>query len=190
VNQGAAQEGLLTAHHTRRRKKTMWSLIVIQWLHVLLGIFWFGSALCVDFVVLPALMTLPLEQQRTVSKPLTVFSDRVVLPAAILVILLGLIRGIVFGPVRSLGFVFGTAYGITFLIAGLSAVTTLLWGLFVTRRAARRLDTFPLTEVTKSGGTVALAFAAQMQRVKLLALLELLGFFILFTCMILMRFGL
>ena len=45
-------------------------------------------------------------------------------------------------------------------------------------------------EVMKSGGTVALAFAAQVQRVKLLALLELLGFFVIFTCMILMRFGL
>jgi hypothetical protein len=43
--------------------------------------------------------------------------------------------------------------------------------------------------VVKAGGPVALASAAQMQRVKLLALLELLGFFIIFTCMILMRFG-
>jgi hypothetical protein len=36
---------------------------------------------------------------------------------------------------------------------------------------------------------VALAYAAQTKRVKLLALLQLLGFFIIFTCMILMRFG-
>jgi hypothetical protein len=36
----------------------------------------------------------------------------------------------------------------------------------------------------------ALAFAAQIQRVKRLVLLELLGFFVIFTCMILMRFGL
>jgi hypothetical protein len=36
---------------------------------------------------------------------------------------------------------------------------------------------------------VARAFASQMQRVKRFALLELLGFFIIFTCMILMRFG-
>jgi len=168
----------------------MWSLIVIQWLHVLLGIFWFGSTLYVDFVVIPAVMTLPLEQQRSVSKPLTLFSDRVLIPAAILVIALGLIRGIVFGPVRSLDFLFGTAYGITFLIAFLAAVATFLWGHFVFGRAARRLETFPLMEVMKSGGTVALAFAAQVQRVKLFALLQLFGFFVILTCMILMRFGL
>ena len=164
----------------------MWGLIVIQWLHVLLGIFWFGSTLYVDFVVIPALMTLPLEQQRSVSKPLTMFSDRVLIPAAILVIVLGLVRGIVFGPVQSLDFLFGTAYGIAFL----AALATFLWGHFAVGRAARHLETFPLADVMKSGGTVAGAFAAQVQRVKLLALLELFGFFIIFTCMILMRFGL
>ena len=45
-----------------------------------------------------------------VSKPLTMFSDRVFIPAAILVIVLGLIRGIVFDPVQSLGFLFGNAF--------------------------------------------------------------------------------
>ncbi len=168
----------------------MWGLIVIQWLHVLLGIFWFGSTLYLDFVVIPAVTSLPLEQQRSVSKPLTMFSERVIIPAAILVILLGLVRGTIFGPVRSLDFLFGTAYGITFLIALLAALATFAWGQLVLARAARRLDTFPLAEVMQTDGKVALAFSAQVQRVKLLALLELLGFFVIFTCMILMRFGL
>ncbi len=168
----------------------MWGLIVIQWLHVFLGIFWFGSTLYLDFVVIPAVMTLPLEQQRSVSKPLTMFSERVIIPAAILVILLGLVRGTIFGPVRSLDFLFGTAYGITFLMALLAALATFAWGQLVLTRAARRLDTFPLAEVMQTDGKVALAFVAQVQRVKLLALLELLGFFVIFTCMILMCFGL
>jgi uncharacterized membrane protein len=181
--------GLLTTDETRRREKTMWGLILIQWLHVLLGIFWFGSTLYLDVVVIPAVLTLPLEQQRSVSKPLTIFSIRVLTPAAILVIVLGLIRGIVFGPVRSLDFVLGTAYGITFLLAFLAAVATFVWGRFAVDRAARHLETFPLAEVMESGGTVALAYTVQAKRVKLLALLQLLGFFIIFTCMILMRFG-
>ena len=168
----------------------MGGLIIIQGLHVFLGIFWFGSTLYLDFVVIPAVMTLPLDQQRTVSKPLTLFTDRVLIPAAILVIVLGLVRGIVLGPVQSLDFLFGTVYGITFLIAFLAAVATFLWGHFAVGRAALRLETFSLTEVMKSGGTVALAFAAQAQRVKLFALLQLFGFFVIFTCMILMRFGL
>jgi uncharacterized membrane protein len=167
----------------------MWGLIVIQWLHVFLGMFWFGSTLYLDVVVIPAVMTLPLEQQRSVSKPLTTFSDRVIIPAAILVILLGLVRGTIFGPVHSLDFLFGTAYGLTFLIAGLSALATLAWGLLVLNRAARRLDAFPLADVLQPEGKVARAFASQIQRVKRFALLELFGFFIIFTCMILMRFG-
>jgi uncharacterized membrane protein len=167
----------------------MWGLIVIQWLHVLLGMFWFGSTLYLDVVVIPAVMTLPLEQQRSVSKPLTRFSERVIIPAAILVIILGLVRGTIFGPVQSWNFLLGTAYGLTFLLALLAALATLAWGLLVLNRAARRLDTFPLAEVLQTEGKVALAFASQVQRVKRFALLELLGFFIIFTCMILMRFG-
>lgn len=168
----------------------MWSLILIQWLHVFFGILWFGSTLYLDVVVIPAVMTLPLEQQRTVSKPLTRFSERVIIPAGLLVILLGLLRGIVFGPVRSPDFLFGTAYGLTFLIALLSALATFAWGQLVLTRAARRLDTFPLAEVMKADGTAALAFTAQVQRVKHFGLIELFGFIIIFTCMILMRFGL
>lgn len=168
----------------------MWELIAIQWLHVFSGIFWFGSTLYLDFVVIPAVTTLPLEQQRSVSQPLTRFSERVIIPTGILVILLGFLRGTVFGPVRSLDFLFGTAYGITFLIAGLAALATFAWSRLVLARAAHRLDTFPLADVKQPDGEGARAFAAQVQRVKLLALLELFGFFVIFTCMILMRFGL
>ena len=168
----------------------MWGLITIQWLHVFSGIFWFGSTLYLDFVIIPAVMTLPLEQQRAVSKPLTRFSERVIIPTGVLVILLGVLRGTVFGPVHSLDFLFGTAYGMTFLIAGLTALATFAWSRLVLARAARRLDTFPLAEVKQPDGEGARAFAAQVQRVKRWALLELLGFFVIFTCMILMRFGL
>jgi hypothetical protein len=52
------------------------------------------------------------------------------------------------------------------------------------------LDTFPLAEVMQTDGKVALAFASHVQRVKRFALLELFGFLVIFTCMILMRFGL
>jgi hypothetical protein len=70
------------------------------------------------------------------------------------------------------------------------SLATFLWGHFAVGQAARHLEAFPLAEVMKPGGTAALAFASQVQRVKLLALLELHGFFVIFTCMILMRFGL
>jgi branched-subunit amino acid ABC-type transport system permease component len=165
-------------------------VLVIQWLHVLLGIFWFGSSLYLNFMGVPVLLKLPLGQQREVAIPLGARSNRVLPLVAILVILLGLLRGTVWGPVHSFPFLFGTAYGVTFLISLLVAGTVELWGHFVTGKAAAQLNTFPVAEVMKSGSTVAHAFNAQVQRVKLFILIELLGFFIVFTCMILMRFGL
>ncbi len=47
----------------------MWGLIVIQWLHVLLGIFWVGGSLYLNFMVVPVVLSLPLGQQREVAIP-------------------------------------------------------------------------------------------------------------------------
>ncbi|HEX9131888.1 MAG TPA: hypothetical protein VF844_06325 [Ktedonobacteraceae bacterium] len=165
-------------------------VLVIQWLHVLLGIFWFGGSLYLNFMVVPVLLKLPLGQQREVAIPLGVRLNQVLPLVAILVILLGLLRGTVWGPVHSFPFLFGTAYGAIFLTSLLGAAAVELWGKFVAGRAAAQLNTFSLAEVMKPESAVALAFNAQVQRVKLFALIELLGFFIIFTCMILMRFGL
>ena len=167
----------------------MWPQIIIQWLHVFSGIFWFGSTLYLDFVVIPAVTTLPLDQQRAVSKPLSALSARAIIPAALFAILLGIVRGIIGGEIPTFASLFTRAYGITFLIGLIAALATFLWGLLVTTRGARQLDEFPLAEVTQSGSAASLAFAAQLQRVRLFALVELLGFFVIFTCMILMRFS-
>jgi branched-subunit amino acid ABC-type transport system permease component len=165
-------------------------VLVIQWLHVLLGIFWFGGSLYLNFMVVPVVLSLPLSQQREVAIPLGARSNQVLPLVALLVILLGLLRGIVWGPVHTFTFLFGTTYGVTFLISLVVASGVELWGHFVTGKAATQLNTFPLAEVMKRESATATAFNAQVQRVKLLALIELLGFFIIFTCMILMRFGL
>jgi uncharacterized membrane protein len=168
----------------------MWGLIIIQWLHVFLGIFWFGSSLYLNFMVVPVLLKLPLSQQREVGIPLGARSNQVLPLVAILVILLGLLRGTIWGPVHTFTFLFGTAYGMTFLTSLLVAAAVELWGHFVTGKAAAHLNSFPLAEMMKPDSAVAIAFNAQVQRVMLFTLIELLGFFIVFTCMILMRFGL
>jgi branched-subunit amino acid ABC-type transport system permease component len=165
-------------------------ILVIQWLHVLLGIFWFGGSLYLNVMVVPVVLSLPLGQQREVAIPLGARSNQVLPLIAILVILLGLLRGTVWGPVHTFAFLFGTAYGLTFLTSLLVAGAVELWGYFVAGKAAAQLNTFPLAEVMKPESAVALAFPAQVQRVKLFTLIELLGFFIIFTCMILMRDGL
>jgi uncharacterized membrane protein len=165
-------------------------LIIIQWLHVFCGIFWFGGTLFLDFVVIPTLNGLPISQQRSFNKDFSKIAARVITPAATLAILLGLVRGVVFGPVNSFAYLFATAYGITFLLGFLAAVATFLWGLLLTSRQALRLNEIPIDEQAAAEGKLPVEFIAQLARVKQLAMLELLGFLAIFTTMILMRFGL
>ncbi|GHO79244.1 hypothetical protein KSD_70150 [Ktedonobacter sp. SOSP1-85] len=165
-------------------------LYVIQWLHVLCAIFWLGGALYGNFVVIPAIGSLPLELQRKVAKPLGSLGNKAMISTALLVIVFGLLRGTLFGPVQSLSFLVGTAYGITFLISFVVALGTLAWGVFVMGRTFERLNNIPLEEMLLADGTLSPSSAALVQQAKLFALLELLGFLVVFSCMILMRFGL
>ena len=63
---------------------------------------------------------------------------------------------------------------------------TYLFGLFVIVPALRRMDLAPLDP----DGSPTPALATATDHVKRLVGLELLGFLVIFTCMILMRFGL
>jgi uncharacterized membrane protein len=165
-------------------------VIIVQWLHVFSGIFWFGGTLFLDFVVIPAVIGLPIAQQRSFSKRFSKIAARVVTPFAVLAILLGLVRGITFGPVKSLDFLFGTSYGITFLVGLVASVATFLWGLLVTSRQGERLNEIPVDEQAVAEGKLPVEFTKQLALVRQVAMLELLGFLAVFTCMILLRFGL
>ena len=67
-----------------------------------------------------------------------------------------------------------------------AAVTTYLWGLLVIIPALHTMSAIPLN--ADGSGTPELERATN--RVKLVVSLELIGFLVIFTCMILMRFGL
>jgi putative copper export protein len=102
------------------------------------------------------------------------------------VIILGLLRGTVFGSIRDADALFGTAYGLTFLVALIVALATFVWGRFVIVPAARALATAPVNP----DGTPTAELDAAVARAKRVTVLELIGFVVVFTCMILMRFGL
>jgi len=104
------------------------------------------------------------------------------------VILLGILRGTVFGQLRSLD-ALTTAYGITWLVALVFAIGTFVWGLRVIGPSLERLATIPDAEALNADGSATPALAALIARVKRVVLLELVGFLVIFTCMILMRFG-
>jgi uncharacterized membrane protein len=164
-----------------------WLQFGVQWLHVFFGIFWFGAVLYVDFILIPAITTLPLSSQREVSAAIGPRSGRIIMAVAGLVILLGILRGTVFGRIRSLD-ALTTQYGIVWVIALIAAIATFYWGLQVIVPAIERLNAIGVEDAVDADGSPSAAFTTAIDRVKRVTFLELFGFFVIFTCMILMRF--
>jgi uncharacterized membrane protein len=166
-----------------------WFVFIVQWLHVLAAITWFGAVLYTDFILIPGLMTLPPREQRSAGTAIGTQAFKVIIGAASAVIVLGILRGTVFGQIKSLE-ALGTTYGLTWLLALVLSLVTFWWGLKVIGGALDRFNAFPLEEATLPDGTANPALTALVIDVKRKTMLELVFFFVIFTCMILMRFGL
>ena len=155
-------------------------LILVQWLHVLGGILWFGGSMYITLILIPALLPLPREKQQEVAARVSPLTTRVLTPVAVVVIVLGFVRGTLLGRLHSVQDVFGSAYGVTWLVGLVAAIALFTFGLVILDPDVRRLNT------AKSNAE----YDATLARVKVLTVVELLGFFAIFTCMILMRFNL
>ena len=153
--------------------------IIMQWLHVILGIMWFGSSLYATFVLFPSLANVPLGEQQKVGGILGQQTAKVIGPVAGSVVLIGFLRGTFFGSLHSLDTIFGTTYGLTWLISLLLGIGLILWGALIVGPKAQAL----------AAATTPEAYGAIQQRLIFLARIELVGFLAIFTCMILMRFG-
>ncbi len=83
-----------------------WVVFGSQWLHILLGILWFGASLAIAAIIIPAISRLPILTQREtgglIGQRATAVFD-VVAPA---VIVLGFVRGTFLGPIKGLDVVF------------------------------------------------------------------------------------
>ena len=162
-----------------------WLTFAVQWLHVLLGILWFGYSLALAAFVIPAVSRMPIATQREIGARLGAHAKPIIDVVAPTILVLGVIRGTLLGPIDSVEEVFTTAYGITWLVAAVMIVVVYVWGRFVIITAVERMAAAPLT--ADGGPTPELDTA--LSHAKRVTILELLGFFVIFTCMILMRFG-
>ena len=163
-----------------------WVVVSVQWLHVLLGILWFGNALVLDVIVIPAINKLPVVEQREISSYIGSRATPIFHVAVPLIIILGIVRGTFLGPIKDVEILLGSAYGLTWLTALVVTVATYLFGLLVIVPALRTMDAAPVGP----DGSTTQELTAAIDRVKRLVGLELLGFLVIFTAMILMRFGL
>lgn len=152
--------------------------IVIQWLHVFFAIFWFGGTLFANFVVVPAIMRISPGAQKEMGNALGV-TGQIIRPVSYVTIILGILRGTVWGPIKDLTFLFGTAYGITWFVALILAIGLVGYGQLVIEPFRERIQ----------GATQEEARGLVAQAPRIFGL-ELIGFFAIFTAMILMRFGL
>jgi uncharacterized membrane protein len=167
-----------------------WFLFGVQWLHVLAGITWFGSVIYNDFVLIPALMKLPVDQQRAAGGAISVQGNKIIVPVAAAVIVLGILRGTVFGQIRTADALFGTTYGLTWLVALVVAILAFYWGVKVVGGAIDKATTFDMSRASLADGSPNPEFTALVADIKRKSGLELLMFLVIFTAMILMRFGL
>jgi hypothetical protein len=132
---------------------------------------------------------MPLGRQRELGQTLGPRANQVITPVAMAVIALGVIRGTVFGPIKGPADL-ATAYGITWLVALVFAVGAYLWGGRVAGAALERMNTIPEAEAVDSEGRPTPRLVAAVDDLKRKMALELGFFAVIFTCMILMRFGL
>jgi uncharacterized membrane protein len=152
--------------------------IVVHWLHVLGGIVWFGGHVFSAAVVWPALLRRPAAEARTFSDAMMQPAMRVMGPAGLLVLVLGIVRGTVLGPVRSLDVLVGTAYGWTFATALLLTFLLMGYGGRMRQEMDRRVW----------DGEAFHPGAADFLRRS--SAINLGGLAVILACMVLMRFGL
>jgi copper resistance protein D len=154
-----------------------WEFIV-HWLHTFCAIFWFGGIMYVNAVIGPAMLRCGPVVQAEAGDRLARQAVRVTRPMALMTILFGIVLGSVFGPVKHVSDLFGSAYGTYYLLALVLSIAVYLWGQLLTARTALSVAATP-----EPGRT------AVVRRVIMLSGIELIGFLAIFTCMVLMHFA-
>lgn len=149
-------------------------LIAAQWVHVLGGIFWFGSTLTNHVIVIPSIKAQPAESQNAWWRSYSSRYGQMIAAVAGTTILLGIIRGLLGGVWA----VLGSAYGLTW-------IASLLLGLGLAFVGARLTG----PTVGRLASAEHAAYGVHLSRLSRLGRVELGLFLVLFSLMIAMRFG-
>jgi uncharacterized membrane protein len=169
-----------------------WMQFAVQWLHVIFAVFWFGGSLYLDFVLMPVLRKVPPSSARDVGQAIVPRMAMLMRIAGTVVILLGIVRGYLWGPVKpgTDSFDFSSTYGITWSISIVLAIAIFAVGDGVIGRTARKLyGDDSLWAFASAGGPPPAGFTALAGRLRIGSIVQLVLFVAVFTCMILMRFG-
>ncbi len=156
---------------------TLVFLLLLQWLHILAGTVLMGGVLVGSFLLPRAMLDKPSAAARAVYDPFSRMLGPLMGAAGMTVMLAGILRGTLFGPLQSFA-AFVTPYGITWLVA--LVLTGIMAGR--SRRWARRLP-----ELIWDGELRRPRARALVQQNAFIALAI---FTAILVCMVLLRFGL
>lgn len=156
----------------------------ILFIHILLAITWFGGVLFVGWGVFPASQKLKPTVQRDFLSHLMSWVHWPLTFAGLGVITTGIILGTFLGPLKNWEAIFSTSYGHLFATAFSVSVFTLLWGMFIgykhTMTVLSRSDIWNKAEKgDKKPLKKAFLGIAALESV------EIAGFIIILTCMVL-----
>jgi putative copper export protein len=164
-------------------------VVIVQWLHVLAAVLWFGGAVFLSLLLMPTFPVLPPEQQRRFGRALTAKTGPFFQVAAIVVLLMGIIRGTLLGPIKGVDVLFGTVYGQIWLAALILTIGLVVLGArFVGPTAERMYQDDSLWDFGP-GQPPPAGLMAHVQLLRTLSIIDLLGFLIVFTLMIMLRFS-
>jgi len=103
-------------------------LVVMQWLHILGGITWFGGYIFLDLIVWPALLRLPAGAARQAHEQIFTRAAAIMTVVAPFVVVVGILRGTWLGPIKNWRMLIGTPYGVTWLVGLVVACALMVWG--------------------------------------------------------------
>jgi uncharacterized membrane protein len=111
---------------------------VVHFLHVASGAAWLGGSLFANLFLVPFALRQPIDRRRDLVQSLLLGPERLMIGAALLVILTGLARGILFGPVVTLE-ALSRPYGLVWLLSIIIVAMVFATGGRVTGPAIHRL---------------------------------------------------
>ena len=97
-------------------RRMNWFAVVVHWLHVFLAVLWLGGRMVRVLLVDAAVRRLPEASRFEMQSFIDRRATQIFVPAIIGVSVTGILRGTVFGPIKSLDTLLGTPYGLTFLV--------------------------------------------------------------------------
>ncbi|MBA3826142.1 MAG: hypothetical protein H0X24_19855 [Ktedonobacterales bacterium] len=168
--------------------------MVLRYLHIILGITWFGGTVYRSLILLPGLATLSPEQRRPFLQSVQEGHETFLLTTGFLVIVLGIMLGAVVGPIQS-GSALFTAYGVTWIASMTLAAIILGWEGFMVSPAIAALapddaeEVVVATEPARAVLPPVPSMPGSLRRAQTLAWIEVGGFCLLVSFMVLMHFG-